>query len=455
MAGKREREQRQKRVVDAGRRLAEHTTGSMALNVPRGLTQWNPKKDGAYEIDLIPYEVGKSSERYKKNYADPGDLYYERTYFAHFGIGPDNDAVVCRARTFGEPCPVCERRNKMADDPKYGDAEIKALFPKERQLFLVYDHNDKGKGLQLWDVSNWNFGKQLDAKINNAPDKRKAKYRRFADPEEGLSLRLVATEESMGDRGRKFLKFGVDEFMEREESVPEKVMNHTFCLDDVPVAMTYAEVKKLFLQIDDGKEDAEDDSDGPNTKPSRNGSRAEADDDDDPDEDDVEWKKGDVVKFQYKGKVLTGKIETVNEDKGIAGVRTSPKNLQYVDLDELSAATADPDDDDSDDEDPDDDPPPKKGGKKTPTTDDDDDDPDDSDLEEEDEVEVAPRGKKGAKAPPKKKSRWSDDDDEDSDDAFEDDEEETDETDSDDDEEDEEDEPPPKKRGRPAGKGKR
>jgi hypothetical protein len=357
---KKKRETREKRVVSAARRLAEHTTGSAAIKAPDGVKFFQPKK-GAYTIDIVPFTVSGRIKKYKKPFAEPGDLYYEQTYYVHYGIGPDKDAVVCLARTFGQPCPVCEHRNELSQDPKTPDKAIQALATKERQLFYVYDREEPRSGLQLWEIAFWNFGKQLDAKIQNASPKKRELYENFASLENGATLRIVGTEEPM-EGGKPYLKYGVDEMMEREEPIPEKIVEQAQlaanALDRVPVAMTYDQLRKLFLFGG-----AEDDVKGKKTsKAERNGDdeeeeeeeteeeeeadepeeEEEADETEEEETEEAELSVGDTVRFKYKGKTKEGSVVKINEKKNIAEIEIEGQEKpSVVNLDELTIVSDD------------------------------------------------------------------------------------------------------------------
>lgn len=330
------RAKREKRTVDASRYVTEHVSGgSRAFQAPEGVSMFKPPKTGGFEIDILPFEVGEAAEKFKHSFASPGDLHFERTYFAHYGIGPDQDAVVCLARTFDKPCPVCEHRQELALDPKTPDKVISALAAKERQLFLVYDHNEPAKGVKLWEIAHWNFGRQLLAKIANASPKRKAAYQKFADPEEGSTLRITGIEESMGGVGKPYSKYSVDEFEERSKALDDKLLDHGICLDDIVTPLSYEQLKRLFLQLDEDEEEAP-----KRSKPSRNGRAAVKEEEEEEEEEDeteeeepdeeeseeteedegAEIEIGMEVEFEYKGKIKTGVISAINEKKRLVQV---------------------------------------------------------------------------------------------------------------------------------------
>jgi hypothetical protein len=55
--------------------------------------------------------------------------YFERTYWVHKGVGPDQRWYVCPKQTLHKPCPVCEYQQELKDDPEANPDLIKSLTP--------------------------------------------------------------------------------------------------------------------------------------------------------------------------------------------------------------------------------------------------------------------------------------------------------------------------------------
>lgn len=372
--------ERRKIVCDASRRLAEHSSGDrQSIVVPEGLKMWNPNKAGVYTIDIIPYQLTEASSKFVKNYRNPGEWHYERTYHVHADIGVNDDKFTCPAKNFGHKCPICEFRNAKGVSPKKEDQDlVYSLKPKERQLYLIYDWDQPQKGLQLWEISYYCFGKQLDNKIQNASPKKQAIYKRFAEPEEGSTLRLVATSEPSGGGG-SFIKFTVDEFQERDRPVPDELYDHEFVLDTIVREPSYEELKKVFFQVgeeaEEGKERSErgvergedraertrrsrDDDDDRGGRRSRDEeestrrsrrdeeeeekstTRSRRDEEEKPAGKKKDWQKGDEVSFEFRDDVLTGTIVKINDETKLASVEVKGKDRPLnIDLDELKPAT--------------------------------------------------------------------------------------------------------------------
>ena len=415
MKSKGAKARREKRVVSAKKRLSTHTSGfeRTTLRLPDGVSFWTPKDPGTYRIEILPYKVTRNP------YFEEGGYAFERTYWMHRNIGPENNSYVCLAKELGKKCPVCEHRSKLAQDPNGDEEVIKALAPKQRQLFNVYDHKQPDKGVQVWEVSYHLFGKYLDNKIKNADQEDQERYEQFANEEDGLTLRVTASQESTGSTN--FLDFGDIEFKERKDALDPELFDQAVCLDDCIKTLDYNGLKKILLQLDDdeaedGEEEDEDDTpkkgkgkktvaaDDEEEEEEEEEEEDENDSDDDSDDDGDELGVGSMVTGKYKKQTRTGQIKKITKgSKGqqLAHVKVRGMDQLWIaDLSELSPVEAE----DSEEED-DDTPPPAKKGKAKPEVEDDDDDLDLGD-DEDDEDDAPPPPKKGGKKP-------ADDDDDD------------------------------------------
>lgn len=244
--------------------------------LPDGVQFFSPKKEGTYRLEIVPYVVPDKPAGGQNPNAQCGELHYERTYFAHRGIGADERSYVCPARTAGKPCPICEHRKELMRD-KDGDEDlIKALAPKQRQLWNIYDHGDAEKGVQVWDVSFHLFGKQLKAAVLNADEDDNFEY--FADPEDGLTLRVGMEEKSFA--GNSFLEAASIGFKARKEPLAKEILDAAQLLDDLLIVLDYEKLKSVFLQ-EEGVVPHEDDDDEPAPKKKLANQAAKDDDDDD------------------------------------------------------------------------------------------------------------------------------------------------------------------------------
>lgn len=271
------RSKRKRERVSAQRRVAEHKVGgggSKYLTLPDGFEFFTPKAE-RYRLDFMSFRVGENNP-----YADKGNAHYERTFWIHREIGPNNEWHLCSAKTLGKPCPICEFRANMARDPDADENTIKALSPKERQLFLVVNLDNPDATL-LWEYSFHLFGDSLDKKIKYADEEDEYEY--FADPEEG---KIVRVHFAASDKG-KWLDVTDLEFRDRRKQYDSDKIDEMPCLDDLLTATPYDELKALFLQIEPEDEDEEEEKSEKKTKKSKKK--------DTPTADDFDLEVGDVV----------------------------------------------------------------------------------------------------------------------------------------------------------------
>lgn len=259
MPSRKRREATKKRrgVVSAtgwSKRAEQRDSRPHCIQIPKDVPQFEIKEAGAFNIDIIPFELGPDSQ-----FGEEGDLYFEKTYFSHQGIGTRMGSYACLSQGQNEPCPCCEYGQQM---PRDTDAEKKLankMFPKHRQLWIVWDHNDRKAGPKIWDVSYHLFGKALKGKLDLAEEDDD--WGIFHDPEEGLTLRCLAEEDSF--LGRKFFKVENLDFKARKVAIPDRFLDHGISLDDCIIYTPYDELKDILLAappvVEGDKEDDEDD----------------------------------------------------------------------------------------------------------------------------------------------------------------------------------------------------
>jgi len=397
MATRTEKKERRNKV-SAKRRLTEHKIGggSSHLTIPDGCEAFSPKP-GSYRLEFLPYVV-KSNP-----YAKAGELHFERTYFIHRNIGPNNEWCICLAKTYGKPCPICEYRSKLTKDPSSDEETVKALAPAERQLFVVVEGSSYDQKL-IWDVSHHLFGKQLDNKIQNSDEEDG--YDLFADVEEGKTVRVSFKQSDQG----KWLETIDIEFKDRRKPLPSSVFEDVPCLDDMLKPMSYDKMKALLLQIE---EDGDDES-PKKSKTSKKSSKEvkTAEDYGLSVGDTVSYSEGDPDELYTIDRISGDGTSLVLEDSDGNKIKAvAVEEVELVESDEKPAKSKNS----------------KKAVTKKPSKDDEEDDGDDEDEEDEDddddeeEEEEKPKSRKPSKSTKSTKSKKSSkDDDEDDDDDFDD-----------------------------------
>lgn len=226
----------------ARRRLERHKEGggnggTRTVNLPEGVKFLEVKSADPRRIDILEYKVTEDHNKC----ADVGNSHFERTYFLHGQLGVDRKGVaICRNKTFGEPCPICEYLNTLDWNKPEEKAIKQAMKAKERQIFNVYDVTDSDKGVQVWDVSYHLFGKQLDAELANA-DAEDGVDHFDSKGMDGKTLKIAFTQKSMG--GHDFYEVSAIGFKNR---TVDHSNTATHNLDLMIGHPTYEEVKAIM-----------------------------------------------------------------------------------------------------------------------------------------------------------------------------------------------------------------
>lgn len=106
-------------------------------------------------IDVLPFKIIGDKHPLVHANRVPADgsehddifMYWEHRYFNEAG-----DSCLCNAKMYGERCPICEERKRIADTSPQGwkDARVSKLGPKSRVMMNVIDWKDREKGIQVF-----------------------------------------------------------------------------------------------------------------------------------------------------------------------------------------------------------------------------------------------------------------------------------------------------------------
>jgi hypothetical protein len=219
-----------------------HQGGRAYLNVPSGIPQFDVDEAGEYAFDLIAYRVGQGNPM-----ADPGRLYWERSFAIHWGIGPNEDAVLCNAKSLKKPCYICEYVKKLKQNYDANKDLMKGLFEKQRQLFGIVLADDRDATPRVWDISFHNFGKKLDAKL----ERGRGRYEGFYRTDDKGKTIVAYFEKASAGEGRTYLQVGEINFEDRAEPFDKSFYDRMPVLDDMLVVPNYDDLRELFLQTAD------------------------------------------------------------------------------------------------------------------------------------------------------------------------------------------------------------
>lgn len=419
MATKSEKARRKRRYSNAKETMtaAEEGYRPTAFKVPEGMSVFRFSEEKVYRIDIIPFPAGKGNPR-----ADEGCDHFERTFYVHRNLGPNQDSHCCLAKNFNKSCPVCEHRQRISNDPD-GDTELAdKLKPQWRHLWLVYDYEEPDKGIQLMDTAHYkSFGELLSNKVRAGDEDDN--FENFHHLEDGMTLKVACEEDSFN--GRTYFKPTNIEMKPRKTPLDSELTDEVPCLDELLIELSYKKLKELLLAEpaeDEDKEDEDEDSETsededeeeekkPAKKPGKKTGKkpakpadddeedevededADEEDEDGPSEDEdeeeeeekVKFKKGDNVKGEYRDKTFTGKVIAIKN--GLIHVETLKGNLRVMSPGDLKLVSRPEAEDEEGEEEK---PKPKKTGKpskptsKKPSKKDEEEEEDDEDIWDED-----------------------------------------------------------------------
>lgn len=241
MANRREREQRKTRQVNASgwAKKSEERGEATAIKLPPGF-EFYKLTPGTHSLDFMPYLAGKGNPQ-----ADEGFPHFEREFTDHRIPTPDGKsaAYLCLWSNFKKPCPVCKVVNSNSTDEELK----KSMKGKLRHLWLVNDKpGDETNKLKVFPSNHYNrgqgFGEMMVDAINSV-----SKYSDFSDLEKGMTLQLTVKEQSFG-AGLKYNAVTRIDFLPRDYSYPEEMMDNAPCLDSCLVEQSASFLEKLLNQ---------------------------------------------------------------------------------------------------------------------------------------------------------------------------------------------------------------
>jgi hypothetical protein len=239
---------------------AQRTTKAGAsyghLRLPKGVGVFTPEPDGRVKFDVIPYIV--TDPKHPDHVATPecanvGEQWWRRPYKLHRNIGGSNDSAVCLT-SIGKKCPICEYKAKRAAAGADKD-ELKALRAGDRILYNIIPLDNKKfeEKVHIFDIASFNFQNLLTEELKENVD-----YEVFPDLEEGLSLKVRFEAATVGT-GKPYPEASRIDFVEREETYDESILDESPNLDEVLIIMSYAELEAKFLNDEEAKDEEEED----------------------------------------------------------------------------------------------------------------------------------------------------------------------------------------------------
>ena len=246
-----------------------------------GEVQFFSPAEGRNRINIIPYTIkSKNHPLVKKGEFEVGDKDYVMDIFVHRGVGPSEASVLCLKNTYGKPCPICEQSALLRKQGK--EDEAGALKPSRRVFYNVQDLKNPDT-LKVFEASHYLFEKEL---IDEARDDEEGGFVDFADEESGKEIKFRCSKTSKG--GFEFNEFKSFSFEDRDENIPDELLESAISFDEIMNVPTYEEAEKILYGRDED-EDSEDNEEEEEEVPAKKSSKkAVAKDEEEDDADDEE-----------------------------------------------------------------------------------------------------------------------------------------------------------------------
>ena len=222
--------------------------GSIFLKskIPEGISFWKCG-NGKHLIDIIPFEAGPTIPNPNVEEGDP-EFYVD--VWVHRNVGAADLVFVCPAYTWGKDCPICED----IKESDYSDEDLEKIRAKRRTIYLVWVHDspkEESEGLKILDLAYFFLQSHLD-ELAESP--RTGGIITYADVDDGKSIGF--TKQGGGPKNTKFIGH---QFVDREEPIPDKILDQSFPLDTcIKMQPTYDEIADAYF----GKEKAEAEQEG-------------------------------------------------------------------------------------------------------------------------------------------------------------------------------------------------
>lgn len=250
------RQQKQKGLSPAAQRAKERAkkreqerSGMSYLNLGNKKFEFFKPEEKTHILDIIPFKV-KTPDNIEQ--IPVGDLWYQRIYKRHGGVGANNQSIVCPTM-FGKPCPICQAVERLKKDYEENKDLIREIKAKDRTLMFVIDREKKSKGIQLFELSSWAFSDRIAGFIDAAGDDGLWSFFEL----DGKTLRVKFDKKSIGQKGSSFEASAI--FFKDRQAYDASILKKTVDLldDSIFEVLPYDQLRKLYTEDEDYDSDEE------------------------------------------------------------------------------------------------------------------------------------------------------------------------------------------------------
>lgn len=229
----------EKRVKESYDSRDDYGGGSSIFRDDTEFETWYPKKGSDYVMDILPYITGEGNPKW-----DKGEITYVLPIWIHKNIGPNGDRVICPAKNYDKPCPICEEIKRLRDGGAE-DSEWKPYKATRRSIYNVIVRDDgkqEKKGVQVLDVAFFFMENHISALAKKS---KSGAFIPFYDPSSEIG-RSVSFE--VKDKGKDNVEFMAHKLEERDYDIEDDDLDSVYCLEDLLDQKTYEELYELFWQ---------------------------------------------------------------------------------------------------------------------------------------------------------------------------------------------------------------
>jgi hypothetical protein len=202
------------------------------------LAKFGPTKDEPHIIDIIPFIAGDKMPDFMR--VKEGKPAYYLDIYVHQNIGPGKAWVVCPAKNYGKPCPICSYINELEREGKEYD-DFAEIAPKRRCVYNIVNQSstkEAKRGIQIWECSH---------KYSEKPIQNAAK-----NPRGGGSIAFSHPDKEVGQS----ISFSVDndtyktisghKLVPRDYDIDDEILEQAYQLDQIIEVLSEKEIQKIF-----------------------------------------------------------------------------------------------------------------------------------------------------------------------------------------------------------------
>jgi hypothetical protein len=178
----------------------------------------NPKKDGTYFFEYLPCSFDSDDKAFME-------------CSTHFNVGMNNDSFICIQRLLNKPCYRCKVQKKLYNVHKTTTDEIKALFPSDRVIHLLWDRtdelaNDKPQTHEIcvWSAPKKGVHSEIQSKTRNKLTKEIIDISDISEDGEGKTVYFEIAVKKTED-GEQIPTYEGFDLVDREEPIPEEIVS--------------------------------------------------------------------------------------------------------------------------------------------------------------------------------------------------------------------------------------